>query len=37
MRVNGILLVSSSCGDCSAVLRLISWARCLPVVIAESG
>ena len=37
VRVNGILLVSSSCGDCSAVLRSISWARCLPVVIAESG
>ena len=35
MRVNGILLVSSSCGDCSAVLRSISWARCLPVVIAD--
>ena len=35
--VNGILLVSSFCGDCSAVFRSISWARCLPVVIAESG
>ena len=37
MRVNGILLVSSFCGDCSAVFRSISWARCLPVVIAKSG
>ena len=37
MRVNGILLVSSFCGDCSAVFRSISWARCLPVVTAESG
>ena len=37
MRVDGILLVSSFCGDCSAVFRSISWARCLPVVTAESG
>ena len=36
MRVNGILLVSSFCDDCSAVSRSISWARCLPVVTAES-
>ena len=36
MRVNGILLVSSFCGDCSAIFRSISWAR-LPVVTAESG
>ena len=35
MRVNGILLVSSFCDDCSAVSRSISWARCLPVVTAE--
>ena len=37
MRVNGILLVSSFFDYCSAVSRLISWARCLPVVAAESG
>ena len=37
MRVNGILLVSSFCDVCSAVSRSISWARCLPVVTAESG
>ena len=35
--VNGILLVSSFCDVCSAVSRSISWARCLPVVNAESG
>ena len=33
LRVNGILPVSSFCKVCSAVSRLISWARCLPVVI----
>ena len=37
MRVNGILLVSSFCDDCSAVSRSISLARCLPVVTAKSG
>ena len=37
MRVNGILLVYSFCDVCSAVSRSISWARCLPVVTAESG
>ena len=37
MRVNRILLVSSFCDVCSAVSRSISWARCLPVVTAESG
>ena len=37
MRVNGILLVSSFCDVCSAVSRSILWARCLPVVTAESG
>ena len=37
MRVNGILLVSSFCDVCSAASRSISWARCLPVVTAESG
>ena len=35
--VNGILSVSSFCEVCSAVSRSISWARCLPVVTAESG
>ena len=34
--MNGILSVSSFC-VCSAVSRSISWARCLPVVTAESG
>ena len=29
--------VSSFCEVCSAVSRSISWARCLPVVAAESG
>ena len=33
--MNGILLVSSFCDDCSGVSRSISWARCLPVVTAE--
>ena len=37
MRVNEILLVSSFCDVCCAVSRSISWARCLPVVTAESG
>ena len=37
MRVNGILLFSLFCDVCSAVSRLISWARCLPVVTVESG
>ena len=32
-----ILSVSSFCEVCSAVSRSISWARCLPVVTAESG
>ena len=27
----------SFCELCSAMSRLISWARCLPVVTAESG
>ena len=35
--MNGILSVSSFCEVCSAVSRSISWARCLPVVTAESG
>ena len=35
--MNGILSVSSFCEVCSAVSRLIFWARCLPVVTAESG
>ena len=35
--MNEILLVSSFCDVCSAVSRSISWARCLPVVTAESG
>ena len=35
--MNGILSVSSFCEVFSAVSRSISWARCLPVVIAESG
>ena len=29
--------VSSFCEVCNAVSRSISWARCLPVVTAESG
>ena len=33
----GILSVSSFCDFFSAVPRSISWARCLPVVTAESG
>ena len=33
--MNGIL--SSFCEVCSAFPRSISWARCLPVVTAESG
>ena len=37
MRANGILLVSSFSDVCSAFSRSISWARCLPVVTAESG
>ena len=37
VRVNGILSVSLFCEVCSAVSRSISWARCLPVVTAESG
>ena len=37
MRVNGILLVFSLCDVCNAASRSISWARCLPVVTAESG
>ena len=32
-----ILSVSSFYVVCSAVSRSISWARCLPVVTAESG
>ena len=32
-----ILLVSSLCDVSSAVSRSISWARCLPVITAESG
>ena len=35
--MNGILSFSSFCEVCSAVSRSISWARCLPVVTAESG
>ena len=35
--VNGILLVSSFCNVYSALSQSISWARCLPVVTAESG
>ena len=35
--MNGILSVSSLCEVCNAVSRTISWARCLPVVKAESG
>ena len=35
--MNRILSVSSFWEVCSAVSRSISWARCLPVVIAESG
>ena len=35
--MNGILSVSSFFEVCSAVSRSISWARCLPVVTAESG
>ena len=35
--MNGILSVSSFCEVFSAVSRSISWARCLPVVTAESG
>ena len=35
--MNGILSVSSFCEVCSAVSRSISWARCLPLVTAESG
>ena len=34
---NGILSVSLFCEVCSAASRSISWARCLPVVTAESG
>ena len=37
VRVNGILLFSSFCDVFRAVSRSISWARCLPVVTAESG
>ena len=37
VRVNVILSVSSFCEVCSAVSWSISWARCLPVVTAESG
>ena len=33
----GILSVSSFCKVCSAVSQSISWARCLPLVTAESG
>ena len=35
--MNGILSVSLLCEVSSAVSRSISWARCLPVVTAESG
>ena len=36
--MNGILSVQSLfCEVCRAVSRSISWARCLPVVTAESG
>ena len=35
--MNGILSVSWFCEVCSAVSLSISWARCLPVVTAESG
>ena len=35
--MNGFLSVSSFCEVCSAVSWSISWAQCLPVVIAESG
>ena len=35
--MNGILSVSLFCEVCSVVSRLISWARCLSVVTAESG
>ena len=37
MRVNGILSLSLFCVVCSAVSWSISWARCLPVVTAETG
>ena len=30
-------MVTRICEVCSAVSRSISWARCLPVVAAESG
>ena len=35
--MNGTLSVSSFCQVCSAVSLWTSWARCLPVVTAESG
>ena len=35
--MNGILSVFLFCKVFSAVSRSISWARCLPVVKAESG
>ena len=35
--MNGILSVSLFCEVCSAVSRSNSWARCLPVITAESG
>ena len=35
--MNGILSVSSFYEVSSAVPRSISWARCLPLVTAESG
>ena len=35
--MNGIQSVSSFCEVCTAASRSISWARCLPVVTAESG
>ena len=34
--MNGILSVSSFCEVCNAISGLISWARCLSVVTAES-
>ena len=35
--MNGILSVSLFCEVCIVVSLSISWARCLPVVTAESG
>ena len=35
--MNGIVSISSFWEVCSAASRSISWARCLPVLTAESG